>query len=846
MSMLEQLLDVRSIDPEDARRRKLLNILLFGVGAGTVLALAAVLIATAAGLPIGEEEEVRRLYTSIGVALVGIVAIFLINRYGAGILASSLFLLLLTAAIAVGDQVPQVADGRSMFLFAIPILMASVLLRPYASFIMAAVVDVLLAVLAITVLRIGLQVPAMLGFLAIALVSWLSARSLEHALADLRRTNLELDQRVDERTRDLAEALAREHAEASRSQAILTSIADGVIVFDGRGGAIIANPAIGRILECSAEDIAGSDIESLMGEAVDADDREMIVGLLRRREKHRSSVKFDWGAKTLSATFAPVRGEQEDVGTVAVFRDFTREAEVDRLKSDFVSIVSHELRTPLTSIKGYLDLVLMGAAGPFNKQQESFLKITKDNAERLHELVSHLLDISRIEAGKLDLDIQVISLPKIIDQIAGSLRKEFEDRDLTLTVELRPGLPETFGDPNRIAQILDNLLSNAYKYTVEGGAKIGVRVAGDALQVDVTDTGVGIIQEDREKLFTRFFRAEEAMVRQQPGSGLGLNITKSLVELHGGKIWVESEPGRGSTFSFTLPLPVGLMEVAEAPVAEVVAARPEDVDTLTMPTVPIPAGPWILVADDDVSVAALFKRQLEREGFRVTVVSQGSRVVEIARQLRPELITLDLIMEVDGLSVLEKLKADPITSDIPVVIISVVPESQKGLSLGAVDYLTKPLDEGQLLACIRRVFKQLGGGGRNKILVVDDEIDIVGWLKHSLTHYGYEVLEAYDGIQALEVAAEDNPDLILLDLKMPRMDGRSAMRRLREQEDTRDIPIIVLTANPVRDEAERAQMLGMGVRDFLYKPVKVGHLVEQLRKHLQHPNPRHAAPSGGE
>jgi PAS domain S-box-containing protein len=833
MGLMGQLLDVRSVDPGDARRRKLLNILLVGVGASTLVVLVAVLIATAAGLPVGEEDEVARLYMSIGVALMGILAIFLINRYGSGVLASSLFLLLLTAAFFVGDEPQQVADGRSMFLFAIPILMASVLLRPYASFIMAAVVDLLLAVLAVTVLGIGFQVPAMLGFFAIALVSWLSARSLERALADLRRTNLELDQRVDERTRDLAEALAREHAEAGRSQAILTSIADGVIVFDIGGEAIIANPAIGRILGRSADEITGCDIESLMDEEVGADDRELIAHLLGVEEKHRSSVKFDWGDKTLSVTFAPVRGSRDQgVGTVAVFRDFTHEAEIDRLKSDFVSIVSHELRTPLTSIKGYVDLILMGAAGLVNKQQESFLRIAKDNAERLHELVGHLLDISRIESGKVDLDVHVVSVPEIIDRVAGSLRKEFQDRDLALTLDVPPGVPEVFGDPGRITQILSNLLSNAYKYTQTGGATIRAEVVGHMLQIDVADTGVGIEPEDQDKIFTRFFRAEDTLVRQQPGSGLGLNITKSLVELHGGKIWVESEPGEGTTFSFTLPLPAGLVELAEVGEAEAVEAAPEAEDTLRMPAVPIPAGPWILVADDEVSVAALFKRQLEKEGYRVTVVNQGSRVVEVARQLRPELVTLDLLMEVDGLGILQDLKADPTTADIPVVIVSVVPESEQGLSLGAVDYLTKPLEEGQLLACVRRVLDQLDGSTRNKILVVDDEIDIVGWLKHSLTHYGYDVVEAYDGVQALEAAAAEEPDLILLDLKMPRMDGRTAMRRLREQEDTRHIPIIVLTAHPVSDEAERAQMLGMGVKDFLHKPIEAEQLVEQLRKHL--------------
>ncbi len=833
MGLMSQLLDVWSVDPEDARRRKLLNILLMGVGVGTLLALAAVLLAPIIGFEIGGRLEVIRLYIGIGVALVGVVTIFAINRYGFGTLASCLFLVLLTAALALGDEPQQVADGRSTFLFAIPVLMASVLLRPYASFVMAGVVDMLLALMAVGVVGVGLNVPVMLGFFAIALVSWLSARSLERALGDLRRTNLELDKRVDERTRDLAEALAREHAEVGRSQAILSSIADGVIVFDSSGQATIANPAIGHILERSAEEITGRDIEALMGDKVDARSKQMIARILRDREVHRSSVNLEWGQKTLSVTFAPVLGTTgEGAGTVAVFRDFTREAEVDRMKSDFVSIVSHELRTPLTSIKGYLDLVLMGASGPISKQQESFLKISKDNSERLHELVSHLLDISRIESGKVELDVQVVSLADAVNRVASSLRKEFLDRGLTLTVDVPPSLPEIFGDRSRIVQILTNLLSNAYKYTEEGGATVRARVVGNFLQIDIADTGVGILKEDQDKLFGRFFRAEDAMVRQQPGSGLGLNITKSLVELHGGRIWVESEPGVGSTFSFTLPLPAGLVEVAAVEKAEAIEPVPEAVDTAKLPAVPIPAGPWVLVVDDEVDVASLFRIQLERAGYRVTVVNKGSRVVQVARQLRPELITLDLLMEVDGLSVLQALKTDPATADIPVVVISVIPEPAKGLSLGAVGYLVKPLDEGELLACVRSVLERLDGGSRNKILVVDDEIDIVGWLKHSLTHYGFEVFEAYDGIQALEAVGANNPDLILLDLRMPRMDGRTTMRRLREQEETRHIPIIVLSANPVTDEGERAQMLDMGVREFLDKPITIERLVRELEKHL--------------
>jgi CheY-like chemotaxis protein len=376
---------------------------------------------------------------------------------------------------------------------------------------------------------------------------------------------------------------------------------------------------------------------------------------------------------------------------------------------------------------------------------------------------------------------------------------------------------------------LTNLLSNAYKYTKEGGATVRARACQHAIQIDVIDTGMGISSEDLDSIFSRFFRVQDMEVRQQPGTGLGLNITKSLVEMHGGEIWVESEPGQGSTFSFTLPLPAGMVQVADSALAEADA----DVKEAEEPDmVAIPSGPWIMVADDDDHVAQLFKYQLQKEGYRVAVVNQGSQVVNVARQLRPELITLDLLMEVDGFTILQQLRADPITSDIPVVIISVLPESESGLALGAVDYLIKPLDEDELLRCVRRILDELDGGARNRILVVDDEIDIVGWLKHSLTHFGYDVSVAYDGIQALEVVAADKPDLILLDLKMPRMDGRTTIHRLREQEETRDIPIIVLSANSLGDETEQAQMVRMGVREFLRKPVSVEDLVQEVQRQL--------------
>jgi CheY-like chemotaxis protein/two-component sensor histidine kinase len=460
------------------------------------------------------------------------------------------------------------------------------------------------------------------------------------------------------------------------------------------------------------------------------------------------------------------------------------------------------------------------------------LEIIRNNADRLHELVSDLLDLSRIESGKVELDVQVVSMPHLIERVTSSLQKEFEDRDLNLVLDVPQNLPEVFGDSRRIGQILTNLLSNAYKYTLRGGATVRARRVHKMLQVDVIDTGLGISEHDLEHIFTRFFRADDTNVRQQPGTGLGLNIIQSLVELHGGTIWVESEVGKGSTFSFTLPLPAGYVEVSPPdgePEAETEEPPPEKAKPL--PAL-LPAGPWIMVVDDDVDVANLFRLQLEKEGFRVTVVNHGSRAVEVARQLQPELITLDLLMDVDGLTVLKKLKSEPATSHIPVLVISVIPEPGDSLSLGAADYLVKPLDEGQLLTSVRDLLSQLNGGDLNKILVVDDEIDIVGWLKHSLSHFGYQVDEAYDGVQALEAVEAEKPDLILLDLKMPRMDGRTTIRRLREREETRDIPIIVLSAHAVGDDDERARMQGMGVKEILKKPVTIEQLVTEVQKYL--------------
>ncbi|MFZ0548199.1 MAG: response regulator, partial [Candidatus Promineifilaceae bacterium] len=355
---------------------------------------------------------------------------------------------------------------------------------------------------------------------------------------------------------------------------------------------------------------------------------------------------------------------------------------------------------------------------------------------------------------------------------------------------------------------------------------------GNTIQIDVADTGLGISAEDQEKLFTRFFRAEDSAVRQQAGTGLGLSITKSLVEMHGGEIWVKSKIGKGTTTSFTLPLPAGLTTKAHT---RLESSEPETPKPTLQPdkTAVSHNGSRIMIVEDDLEIAHLFQHNLQTAGYTVIIQSSSQNIIEVTKAVNPDLITLDLLMDVDGLSVLEMLKEAEETRDIPVVIISVVGEPEKGLALGAADYLTKPVDEKALLDSIGKIFEQLDKTKTgHTILVVDDDKDIANWLKHALVYYGFETTTAYDGLQCLEAVDNKLPDLILLDMSMPRMDGPTTIRKLREQAHTRHIPVIVLSANPPKEGEERAQLIGAGVKEFLKKPVPIENVIAEIEKHL--------------
>lgn len=375
--------------------------------------------------------------------------------------------------------------------------------------------------------------------------------------------NTELYRLIRNQAERLGNMLRTQRADASRRLAILESITDGVVVTNIEGKIVSVNRSAQKLLGVTEEEAVDQDVQSLYrnfpadatDHLIEAVSRLTTTGAVRQLPPY-AEVLLEQDKQTISARFAPILDEESECqGVVTVLRDITREREIAQAKSDFVSIVAHELRTPMTSIKGYADLMLSGSVGPVSETQAQFLYVIRTNVERLAALVNDLLDISRIEAGRVKFDIRPLQLEEVAHEVVASLQGEITSRNLELELDIPSHLPHAQGDHNRIVQVLTNLISNAYKYTPPGGRIIlALHQTNGELQADISDTGIGIAPNDLDRVFERFYRADHDMVRGQAGTGLGLAIAKSIVEMHGGRIWVKSELGKGSTFSFCLPV----------------------------------------------------------------------------------------------------------------------------------------------------------------------------------------------------------------------------------------------------------------------------------------------------
>ena len=478
-----------------------------------------------------------------------------------------------------------------------------------------------------------------------------------------------------------------------------------------------------------------------------------------------------------------------------------RATEADRLKSEFLANMSHELRTPLNSIIGFSRVILNGIDGPLTDLQRTDLTAIHNSGVHLLQLINDILDLSKIESGHMELLKEPVDLFPVVRGVLDTCRPLVEGKPLELRAQIPPDLPPVYADVTRVRQIILNLVSNAIKYTDRGSITVTAGQQAGEIVVSVRDTGIGIAPQDLPKVFEPFRQVGKAIERRAAGTGLGLAISRRFVEMHGGRIWVESEPGQGSTFSFTLPV-MGAPCPAPAGAGEGPAA--------------VPAGRTVLVVDDDPDVISLFRRYLEEQGYQVLGATDAVEALRLAWEEHPYAITLDIILPgEDGWTVLRALKEDPATRDIPVVICSVVQDQDIGFSLGAADYLTKPVSREALLDALARLGQPAG-----RIVLIDDDAETVEWMSRLLEKEGgYQVRSALTGREGLQAIQENPPDLIILDLLMPEMDGFEVLARIKEDRRTRPIPIIVVTAKELtpEDEARLNGQMDLLLRKGLFR-----------------------------
>ena len=552
-------LDVSTSDPDDKRRRKLLNIILTGTGILSILTIIAIIIVSSLNLTQTSSSDVLLVIFS-GISILAIVfACYVLNRNEnlPGWIPSTLFILFLMLVLGFSDTPKELAGGRSLFTFILPVVISGILLPPIFSFIFFGLVSLEIAILG----RIGnveTNQLAFITFFLIAVISWLSSRAVEQAIKDLRNLNSELDQRVDERTRELAEALTREFAETGKNQAILEGIADGVLVFGPDEKMIVANPSVCQLLDIHRDQLINKSIDEFIATGpLTAQDGGKLLKLLTSPDKEAPSTRFVWGKRTISVTTAAVVTPiGVPIGTVAVFRDFTREAEVEQMKNTFVAIVSHELRTPLNAILAYAEMIQGGVYGEVNSKQANAAARIFSNTQRLIGLVSDLLDQARLEAGKLKINIEEFPISEAVYAMHSIMEKPAKDKGLQLVIEIEPTVTKTvWGDSHRYQQILINLVNNAVKFTETGQVVVRIyQPDNDHWAIDVKDTGPGIPQDAIAYIFDTFRQVDGVTIRQHGGAGLGLSIVKRLVGLMGGNIKVTSALNQGSTFTVTMPV----------------------------------------------------------------------------------------------------------------------------------------------------------------------------------------------------------------------------------------------------------------------------------------------------
>jgi len=493
--------------------------------------------------------------------------------------------------------------------------------------------------------------------------------------------------------------------------------------------------------------------------------------------------------------------------------------EIDRLKSQFLANMSHELRTPLNSIIGFSRVIIKGIDGPVTELQQQDLTAIYNSGQHLLGLINDILDLSKIEAGKMELAFDEVNISDITSSVLSTMSGLIKDKPIQIKRIIEPDLPTVRADAIRVRQVMINLLSNAAKFTDEGNIVVEVGLhpgpAGrNEVRVSVTDTGPGISKQDQEKLFQPFSQVDDSPTRKTGGTGLGLSICQHIVNMHGGKIWVDSDTGKGSTFSFTLPLFRKQKENTAAPSSTKV----------------------ILTIDDDPQVIGLYERYLQTQGYQVIPLTDPTHAVERVKQLKPFAITLDIMMPgIDGWQVLDNLKGDPDTRNIPVIICSIIEDLEKGFNLGATDYLLKPILEDDLVNALDRLNAD---GSIRDVLVIDDDPDDLRLVGKILNDDGrYKAILAEGGRMGWDIISSGKPPhVVVLDLFMPEIDGFKILENMQASQKLRDIPVIVISGMDLTIE-QKNQLSEFGQRLLSKGAFNEKELLTSIQRSLERVHP---------
>ena len=486
--------------------------------------------------------------------------------------------------------------------------------------------------------------------------------------------------------------------------------------------------------------------------------------------------------------------------------------EVDRLKSQFLANMSHELRTPLNSIIGFARVILKGIDGPITELQQQDLTAIFNSGQHLLGLINDILDLSRIEAGKMELTLDQVNMTELITSVMSTATGLIKDKPIKIKREIAEDLPLVRADAMRVRQVLINLLSNAAKFTDEGEIIVRAYVAEPTkkhpmVTISVTDTGPGIAQEDQPKLFQPFSQVDASLTRKVGGTGLGLSICQHLIQMHGGKIGVQSSIGKGSTFYFSVPV---FQSEAETEGSN---------------------NRVILAIDDDPQIISLYERYLNPKGFQVIGLNNPSKAKERAKQLKPFAVTLDIMMPgYDGWQVLTDLKSSEETRNIPVVVCSIVEDEEKGFSLGAADYLIKPILEEDLLNALDHLN---GDASIREVLVINDDPSNLRLLGKMISEQGkYRAILAEGGPAGWRSISSKAPHAVVLNLFMPEMDGFAILEQMRNDHKLRDVPVVVITDSELSGN-QKKQLDELGEHLLKKSSLKEKELIATIENALQ-------------